>query len=50
MRFNYNLLIAIKKIKEINELKRYVLVKKFLEDLKQKWSVSKINLECLILD
>lgn len=49
MRFKYNLLVAVKKIREIYELKRHVLVKKILEDLKPKWSVSKINLECLIL-
>lgn len=50
MRFKYNLLVSVKKIKEINKLRMHVLVKKLLEDLKPKWSASKINLECLILD
>lgn len=58
MRFKYNLLVAVKKIEEINKLRRQVLVKKFSEDLKPRWSVSKINLlinlkinqECLILN
>lgn len=36
VRFKYNLLVAGKKIKEINKLKRYVLVKKVLEHLKPK--------------
>lgn len=43
MRVKYNLLVAVKKIKEINKLRRHVLVKKFFGDLKPKWFASKLT-------